>query len=238
MEGEPDRVAKPGREEAFARSVGLVSDDGGSSAILLTTRVAGRADGHVQPPIGAERDRAGPVVLTGGKIGDDDAGVARDQAGGIVGEAHDTAGLGHVEGAPVESQAVGEIEPGGHHHEVVGPAVAVAIGQGENAAGGRHGDEHDARRVDRQRARRAEADGELIEAKARGKGDRGLVGAARDQGDRRRDQKDARANTCAAARPRPPAHRHRGRVARGPATPAPAPGARLHGRQHGSATGP
>src|SRR5262245_3440160 len=102
MEGETDRLAKPAREAAFARSVGVVPDDRGSAAIPRTPRDAGRADGHVQAAIGTERDRSGPVVLAGGEIGDDDTGISRDQAGRIVGEAHYTAGLGHVERAPVE----------------------------------------------------------------------------------------------------------------------------------------
>ena len=90
----PDRVAQPGGEDLLARAIGVVANDRRAARIGLLADVAGRADRDVELVVGAEGDRARPVMRAVRQRADHDGPVDGRQRRGAVAIAHDAAGLG------------------------------------------------------------------------------------------------------------------------------------------------
>ena len=155
------------RERHAASAVELVAVDRGAAPVALLAVVARGPHRDVEAAIGSEGDGPRPVAAPGREVRDDDRRAAADPAGGrIVVEAQHPPGLGDVELAVEEREAVGEVEALHDRQDRVGPAVPIVVGEREDAARARHRDQERATRVQRHEAREPEVAREELDREA------------------------------------------------------------------------
>ena len=152
MPVEADRVADAARESFQPGAVRLHSVNGSVDVRIHLADVAGRTHRHVQQAVRAESDEFPAVMAVARELVADHHRFGRIlQAALDIVVAQDAADLGDIERTVAEGDAVRGIESPGDGDDLVGPAVAVGIGQRVHRAFGARADEHRASVAERER---------------------------------------------------------------------------------------
>jgi hypothetical protein len=130
------------------------------------------------------------------EVGHDDRRVARLERCRVVAETADAARPGDVELAVLERETMGRIEALGDRDDGVGTAVAVPVGQGDDAAPVRARDEQRASGIGRHEPCRAEARRKLLDPEARWEGQARFLPGCRPGPDEERDEEGDAQRPC------------------------------------------
>ena len=144
---EADRVAQAGGVGLHVGAVGAQAEQAGATLVLFLADVAARSDRNVEPAVGAEAQRARPVVAASGQPGQDALEPALRAAGaGIEADPTDGVHLRNVQPAGLQIHALRAVEPDEQRLSGVGASVAVRVGAHQrHLAGTRPADQQVAR---------------------------------------------------------------------------------------------